>query len=47
MNYLKNINDKEAFKETLKQSMDQNAFEKLDVLKKDMANDFLKGEEEK
>ena len=46
MNYLQNIQDKESFKETLKQAMDQATFERLDDMKKEMANDFLKGEEE-
>ena len=46
MNYLQNIQDKESFKEVLKQAMDQNAFERLEDMKKEMANDFLKGEEE-
>jgi hypothetical protein len=46
MDYLDNIEDKEAFKEAIKQQLDQIAFGHLNQMKQDLANDFLKGEED-
>lgn len=40
--FLKHIDDKEAFKEQIKNALDQASFAQLDGLKKEMANEFLK-----
>ena len=45
-NFLNNIKDKEAFKETVKAALNQQAFVKLDDMKKEMANEFLTAEED-
>ena len=47
MNYLDNIDDKEAFKEAIKQQLDQTAFGHLNQMKQDLAQDFLKSGENK
>lgn len=47
MNTLQHINDPKAFKEAIKQQMDQRAFGRLDDMKKEIAQDFLKGGEDK
>lgn len=45
-NYLDNIEDKEAFQQSVKDRLDQVAFQRLDQLKTEMANEFLTSEEE-
>ena len=47
MNTLQHINNPEAFKEAIKHQMDQKAFGRLEDMKKEIANDFLKGGETK
>ena len=45
-NYLENIEDKEAFKDQIKQTLDAIAFDRIDDIKKEMANEFLTSEED-
>lgn len=45
-NYLDNIQDKEEFMQSVKDSMNQTAFETLERMKTELANDFLTREEE-
>ena len=47
MNYLDFIDNKDQFKENIKAALDKAAFGKLDDMKKSIANDFLKGGENK
>lgn len=47
MNYLNHIEDKEAFKETIKSALDKAAFTRLDDMKKNFAQEFLQGGENK
>lgn len=47
MNYLDHIDNKETFKETIKAALDKVAFGQLNDMKKSIANDFLKGGENK
>lgn len=45
-NYLDNIEDKDAFIQGIKDSLDQAAYVELEAIKKQMAQDFLTNEEE-
>lgn len=45
-NYLQNIEDGEAFKEAIKQQLDVIAFERLEDIKQEMANEFLTNEDD-
>jgi len=45
-NFLEYINDEEAFKQNIKDHLDKATFMELDDMKKEMANEFLTGEEE-
>ena len=45
-NFLNNIEDKESFKEMVKSALNQQAFQHLEDLKKEMANEFLTAEED-
>ena len=47
MDYLDHIKNKEAFKETIKAALDKAAFTRLDDMKKNIANEFLQGGENK
>lgn len=43
--YTNELENAEAFKEMVKNQMDQEAFKQLDDLKQQMANDFIKQED--
>lgn len=45
-NFLQNIEDTEAFKQSVKDALDQTAMQELDNLKREMSQDFLQGEDE-
>lgn len=47
MNYTDKIDDKEQFVDNIKQELRNRAFEKLDDMKREMANEFLQDREEK
>lgn len=44
-NFLQNIEDAEAFKQTVKDALDNTAMQEIENIKKEMAQDFLQGEE--
>jgi len=44
MDFLNSIEDKEQFAQDIKNAMDETAFEALADLKREMAKDFLTGE---
>jgi len=43
-NFLNNIQDKEEFINNIKDKMDVTAFNALNIMKKDLASDFIKGD---
>jgi hypothetical protein len=45
MNFTDYINDKDAFTQSVKDALAQKAFSELEELKKEMAMDFLKQQE--
>ena len=45
-NYLDNIDDKEQFTQTVKDALSAAAYSSLENMKHQMANDFLKNEED-
>lgn len=45
-NFLELVNDREKFKEEIKSKLDLSAFNKLDSIKKEMANEFLTSRED-
>lgn len=45
MDYLNKVSDKESFITDVKLSMDQTAMEKLEAMKKEIANEVLKAGE--
>lgn len=45
MNYLGNIEDKQKFKESIKQRMDHLALQSLEDMKKEIANQILQSED--
>ena len=45
-NYLDFIDNEDDFKQSIKDSLGQAAFERIEDMKKEMANDFLTSEEE-
>lgn len=46
MNYTQNLEQEDAFKEQIKQSMNRSVYSAMDDIKKELANEFITPQEE-